>query len=358
MSSFPWVSIIMPTLNSEKTIELALISIRKQSYPQEFIEIVVADGGSEDQTRFIAQKHGAIILENPHVQQEYAKHIGLLGAKGKYAVFLDSDEILENDEAISNRVRICMGNSDIKVIQSGGCKKPPNAHAINDYINHFSDPFAFFMQGISGESALFLNSWKKKYKNFKDHPDFTEFELDLKNTMPEMDMCGGHTIDLEYLKKEFGHDLNDTKIVPRIFYFLIKKSHRTAILKNDAIIHYSADNYRKFLKKIKWRVIVNIHYKKMPGTGFSNHEEFQPFSRRLKKYLFIPYAFTLIGPLLISFYHAIRQRKSILLIHFPLTLYTASLIAWYFFLKILRIKVTLRAYGNEMKELNLPHTNH
>ena len=69
-------SIIMPTLNSEKTIEHALKSIREQEYDQELIEILVVDGGSSDCTLSIAQKYNAKILHNKKKLPEIAKEIG------------------------------------------------------------------------------------------------------------------------------------------------------------------------------------------------------------------------------------------------------------------------------------------
>jgi len=64
-ASISLVSVIMPTLNSEKTIRLSLESTRKQSYDQNLIEILVIDGGSTDKTREIAREYNCRILENP-----------------------------------------------------------------------------------------------------------------------------------------------------------------------------------------------------------------------------------------------------------------------------------------------------
>ena len=51
MSPLPKVSFLIPTLNAEGILENCLQSIRRQDYPQDLIEIVVADGGSADATR-------------------------------------------------------------------------------------------------------------------------------------------------------------------------------------------------------------------------------------------------------------------------------------------------------------------
>ena len=70
----PSISVIMPAYNAERTIELALRSIRMQTIADQ-IEILVIDGGSTDATREIAQRYGATILENPHRLPEPAKLI-------------------------------------------------------------------------------------------------------------------------------------------------------------------------------------------------------------------------------------------------------------------------------------------
>ena len=103
-STFPNLTIIMPTLNSASTINLSMESIRNQTYPQELIEVLVIDGGSSDDTISRAHNWGARVVHNPNKQQEYAKHIGLLTGQGDYAIFLDSDEVLENVCALTNRV--------------------------------------------------------------------------------------------------------------------------------------------------------------------------------------------------------------------------------------------------------------
>ncbi len=55
MKSFPFVSIVIPTLNSGKTLEECLSAIRAQEYPQDSYEIIIADAGSKDDTKKIAE---------------------------------------------------------------------------------------------------------------------------------------------------------------------------------------------------------------------------------------------------------------------------------------------------------------
>ena len=89
----PSVSVVMPTLNSEKTLGKSLESIAEQDYPVK-IEIIVADGGSSDRTIEIARKHGARIFENKLKTGEAGKAVGARKAKGEILAFIDSDNIL------------------------------------------------------------------------------------------------------------------------------------------------------------------------------------------------------------------------------------------------------------------------
>jgi len=86
------VSVIIPTKNSEATIEKCLRSIRNQTYPN--IEIILVDNYSRDNTREIAQKHGArIYLKGPERSSQV--NFGVRKAKGKYVYRVDSDFVLE-----------------------------------------------------------------------------------------------------------------------------------------------------------------------------------------------------------------------------------------------------------------------
>ena len=93
--SLPTVSIIMPTLNSERTLEECLSSIRMQDYPQDKIEILIIDGGSTDKTKEISLKYNCRFIEGGYKNnQEPRKAIGLHNATGEIVSYIDSDNIL------------------------------------------------------------------------------------------------------------------------------------------------------------------------------------------------------------------------------------------------------------------------
>ena len=87
MNNEPMVSVIVPTKNSESTIDECLSSLRNQTYQR--IEIVVVDNHSHDRTREIAQKYGKVLVKGP--ERSSQRNFGAQAAAGCYVFFIDSD---------------------------------------------------------------------------------------------------------------------------------------------------------------------------------------------------------------------------------------------------------------------------
>jgi glycosyltransferase involved in cell wall biosynthesis len=89
------VSIVIPTLNSARTLEACLAAIRRQDFPRDQLEIVIADAGSSDDTLAIARRHGVErIVENPLRTGEAGKAAGIAASRGDLLALVDSDNIL------------------------------------------------------------------------------------------------------------------------------------------------------------------------------------------------------------------------------------------------------------------------
>jgi glycosyltransferase involved in cell wall biosynthesis len=91
-------SIIIPTFNSESTIEKTINSILKQSIKP--YEIIVSDGGSTDKTiqiiERISEKNKEIkLIKKKGFGISASRNIGVKQASGEIIVFLDSDVITE-----------------------------------------------------------------------------------------------------------------------------------------------------------------------------------------------------------------------------------------------------------------------
>ncbi len=322
---------------------MSLESIRKQNFDQNSIEILVLDGGSSDKTAEIAKEFGCVVMKNERKLPEYAKHIGILSAKGRYIIFLDSDEVFTNMDAIGDRVDIFQ-KDEAKIIFTGGYIKPKGAHYINDYINHFSDPFSFFMYGTSSGFQYYLKSMLAAYRHHSIREKYAVLFLDENSRLPLADLCAGNAIDVNYVKKLLGEKINDVRMLTQIIYITLKKDRRIFVLKDDFIVHHSSDSFRKYLNKIKWRVISNMFHSD-EIAGFAKREMHDSPQIRFKKYLFMPYSLTIVLPLIYGVYLTVRRKSLVCLLHPFLTFYTGCIIGYYYILKIVGINPRLMVYG-------------
>lgn len=88
------VSVIVPTKNSESEIRKCLNSIKLQSYSK--IEVIVIDDESTDKTRDIAEEYSAKVI-NTKSERSKARNVGAKISEGKFVLFVDSDQELDED---------------------------------------------------------------------------------------------------------------------------------------------------------------------------------------------------------------------------------------------------------------------
>lgn len=94
------VSIIIPVYNAEKTIQKCVDSVTNQTY--KYLQIILVDDGSTDESRYLCENLSGIdsrimLIEKQNGGVSSARNQGLEYATGKFIMFLDSDDWLEND---------------------------------------------------------------------------------------------------------------------------------------------------------------------------------------------------------------------------------------------------------------------
>lgn len=87
----PAISIVIPTYNEEKYLQMLLESIKRQRFKD--MEVIVSDAPSKDKTQNIAKKFGCKIVK-PSSLPGVARNLGAKAAKAKYLLFVDADIIL------------------------------------------------------------------------------------------------------------------------------------------------------------------------------------------------------------------------------------------------------------------------
>jgi glycosyltransferase involved in cell wall biosynthesis len=87
------ISVIIATKDRAARLDAALASLRLQGTTPE-TEIVVVDNGSLDETRGVAEKHGARYVHEPVANRGRARNRGVAEATGSLLLFVDDDVIV------------------------------------------------------------------------------------------------------------------------------------------------------------------------------------------------------------------------------------------------------------------------
>lgn len=346
--NYPLISIVIATYNSEATLEKVLLSIKEQSYQEEKLEILIIDGGSTDSTLEIARKFKVKIYKNPKRDQVYGKFIGYKNSKGKYLLLIDSDEVLENRDSIKFKAESMMKDPLVHVAVSSGLKKPAEYSDINYYLNEFGDPFSYFLYRNSKDPDFFLKQLKKNYKLLYEDKHRAVFDFSVSSNPPFIELTAmAVLVDLDYIKKNLSEVLKTPATHTHLFYLINTKGNLFAITKNDPVVHYSVATIIGYLRKIRSRVTSNIYKTEMGMAGFSGRSSYQSFWFKIKKYIFLMYAVTLILPIADSFYLAVTRRKLVYLLHAFFTYYTFYLIVFFYCRKLLNVKTKTYNYGGK-----------
>lgn len=95
------ISVIMPLYNAEKYLEEALESVKEQTYPN--FEIICINDASTDTTVEILHKYQKLdkrmrIIENhERLGAAISRNKGIREARGKYLIFLDGDDVFDEE---------------------------------------------------------------------------------------------------------------------------------------------------------------------------------------------------------------------------------------------------------------------
>jgi glycosyltransferase involved in cell wall biosynthesis len=156
--STPSVSFIIPTLNSARTLDQCLRSIRAQDYPQ--YEIVLVDAGSTDGTVDLAKQYRVDqILDNPLQTGESGKAIGARAARGDILAFVDSDNVLVGTDWL-RRMTSPFSDPDIVSTEALRWDYRPEYSLVDRYcaLTGVNDPASLFV-GNYGRFSYLTCRW-------------------------------------------------------------------------------------------------------------------------------------------------------------------------------------------------------
>ena len=159
--NFKSVSIVTPTFNSMRTLKLYMEAILSQTYPHALIEIIFADGGSDDGTIEAIQNYKEkqdikiSIYENPLKTAEAGKAVGVRRAVNEIICLLDSDNIIP-DEKWLERMTAPFEEKDIVASEPIAYTYRREDQVINRYcaLIGMNDPLCIFTGRWNGKKRI------------------------------------------------------------------------------------------------------------------------------------------------------------------------------------------------------------
>ncbi len=239
-------SLILPTLNEAARLPVLLDSIRRQRYPSESIELLIADGGSTDETIDIASAFGARIFHNPARRAEPGAGMLLEKATGDVAMWLAADNVFAGDRFLE-KMAAPFGDerivgafpSLVSTAQDGGTAR---------YFNAFTDPFNHFIYG-GGTSPI---SYHRTYRVKRRTNEYVVYDFG-SGPQPLIALAQAFTIRLPY-HKPVGTDEYDVAPVE----VLLADGHEIAFVQSAALEHHTVrdigDALRKFGPRFRARL--------------------------------------------------------------------------------------------------------
>src|SRR3990167_5826035 len=118
-NNYPSISVILATYNSGDSIRECLDSLFFQDYPKEKIELIIADGGSKDNTLNIISnyKHKLIKIPEDKQEAEYNKGVALSFAKNELLLFIDHDNVLPHKNWLKKMIKPLEENKEITGVE-------------------------------------------------------------------------------------------------------------------------------------------------------------------------------------------------------------------------------------------------
>jgi len=239
----PLISFVTPMKEKDFRVMALINSIRSQNYPQNKVEIIITDGGSNPKVLEECKKLGAKIYNNPKQLAEGAgmgKDQGIWKSKGKYVVIAESDIELMDKNWINKMIKPLEENKDIfaSVPRVYVNKKDS---VTNRYLSYVGvDPFAAY-RSIEGQLELGSNLQKKQEEGY--------YVMELDKKAPFCMGSNGFMFRRE-LTRKVGDYAQDVEFIAR----LAKNGYvKFAVLEDARIWHKNVKGFGDFVKKrIKW----------------------------------------------------------------------------------------------------------
>ncbi len=289
----PSLSVVIPVLNGARDLGACLESIRRQAAPPGGYEIVVADGGSTDGTRAIAEAAGARVVDNEFRKAEPGVAVGMQAAEGRLITVMAADNRMSGVSFLQHMVAAFDDRTVVAAFPRVVSTKEDGL--VNRYFNRYSDPFNHFVYGSLSTSIdlMLRRGIRSLTPTVEDHP--------------LMAIAQGCTVRAGSVYDGPPSEADDVVAVIK----LIESGGKIVLVEQAELEHHHASGlgpmYRKYWRRTK---------EALGGEqGYLRRESRMSRGRRIRRWLWIPYSATLVPPVVHGAFMAARYRDPVLLYH-------------------------------------------
>ncbi len=254
---YPTISIVIPTLNAGEILDKCLSFVAAQDYPKENIEIIIADGGSDDNTKEVAQKYGAKVYHNKLKTAEAGKAVGVKKAKNEIILLLDSDNFIPDTTWMK---RMIEPFSDAEVLGSEPLHF--DYRSTDGYLTRYTallgmgDPMVYFTGNYDRYSHL-SGRWTMLKVPFEDKGDWLKLTL-LPKRVPTIGANGF------MIRKSFfsDHKLGDYLFDIDLIALAVEKKPLKFAKVKVGLVHVFSGTMSTFIRKRRRMVKDYLFYQK------------------------------------------------------------------------------------------------
>ncbi|MEM1255555.1 MAG: glycosyltransferase [Cyanobacteria bacterium P01_H01_bin.21] len=166
------ISYVVPTLNSEKTLDQTLLSLNSQVGID--VDVTVVDSGSTDGTLDICERWGIKVIYAKPGNMYYAINVGLSESDSEWVAYINSDDYLYADSILR---LINNGDRNCSDVVYGNCDY---VDCYGRFMYAFNPPNPRWLKsicrtggmGFAQQTSIFRNSLYKKLNGFDENYRF------------------------------------------------------------------------------------------------------------------------------------------------------------------------------------------
>lgn len=342
IKNYPTISVVIATHNSTRTIGRCLASIRSQKYPQDRIEIIIADGASTDETKKIASGYNVRWVAVDPVKQsaEFNKATGIRHAKNELLAMIDHDNVLPHDAWMQNMIKPLLEQKDVVGVETLRYHYDPGASLLDRYFALFGagDPLVWYLGKADRLSYIYNDYVLAGIAQDVGVYYLVRFRPENMTTIGANGFFVRRKILMDYAQVApgayFDMDVNID---------LIKKGYDTYAFTKDSILHLTG--YGNIWNYLKRRILFLSQYRF--GSESEKRKKLRRFGGLSRNDIWrlaiaVMVCSTFIVPLYDSFRGWLRIRDRAWFIHPLLAFGFVIIYAW------VTMKYILSLYGNKL----------